>query len=195
VVWQKFHILSQSQVFALASACAVVIAFAVALASIPADGTSWNRFLGPSRQFDPFINFGSAFVSVLPVFVGYYHLARLGVLLGVAVSAAMFFATQFCAFFVFAFQLVGHSVERISAGIGRISGHMAESLYGGCSIPLLRIDSLVSRISKVCSGDCNLPFPVQAIEAWNITRFWGPPPRLCRCCLPAFWWNIAFLLT
>ena len=69
-----------------------------------------ESFPWPSRQFDPFINFGSAFVSVLPVFVGYYHLARLGVLLGVAVSAAMFFATQFCAFFVFAFQLVGHSV-------------------------------------------------------------------------------------
>lgn len=65
-VWQKFHILSRSQVFAVASASAVVIALAVALASIPADGTSWNRFLGPSRQFDPFINFGSAFVSILP---------------------------------------------------------------------------------------------------------------------------------
>jgi hypothetical protein len=109
-VWQKFHILNRSQVFALASACALVIALAVALSSIPADGTSWNRFLGPSRQFDPFINFGSAFVSVLPVFLGYYHLARLGALLGVAVSAAMCFATQVCAFFVFAFQLVGHSV-------------------------------------------------------------------------------------
>jgi hypothetical protein len=110
VVWQKFHILSRSQVFALASACAVVIALAVALASIPADGTSWNRFLGPSRQFDPFINFGSAFVSVLPIFLGYYHLARLGALVGVAVSAAMFYATQVCAFFVFGFQLVGHSM-------------------------------------------------------------------------------------
>jgi hypothetical protein len=109
VVWQKFHILSRSQVFVLASACAVVIALAVALASIPTDGTSWNRFLGPSRQFDPFINFGSAFVSVLPVFLGYYHLARLGALLGVAISAAMWFATQVCAFFVSVF-LVGHSV-------------------------------------------------------------------------------------
>jgi hypothetical protein len=110
-VWQRFHILSRSQVFVVASASAAVIALAVALASIPADGTSWNRFLfGPSRQFDPFINFGSAFVSVLPVFLGYYHLARIGLLLGVAVSAAMCFATQVCAGFVFGFQLVGHSV-------------------------------------------------------------------------------------
>jgi len=97
-----------------------VIALAVALASIPADGTSWNRFLGPSRQFDPFINFGSAFVSLLPVFVGYYHLARLGALLGLAVSAAMCFATKVGAFFVFAFHLVGNSValqKAIYAGV------------------------------------------------------------------------------
>ena len=85
------------------------MAVAVALSSIPAAGISWNRFLGPSRQFDPFINFGSAFVSVLPVFLGYYHLARLGPLLGIATPAAMCFATQGCAFLVFAFQLVGHS--------------------------------------------------------------------------------------
>ena len=87
-----------------------MIAIAVALASIPSDGTSWNRFLGPSRQLDPFINFGSAFVSVLPVFLGYYHLARLGALLGLAVSVLICFATQVCAFFIFAFQLVGQSV-------------------------------------------------------------------------------------
>ena len=68
VVWQKFHILSRAQVFVAASVCAAVIALAVALASIPADGTSWNRFLGPSRQLDPFLNFGSAFVAALPLF-------------------------------------------------------------------------------------------------------------------------------
>ena len=110
IVWQKFRILNRAQVFVLASVCAAVIALAVALASIPADGTSWNRFLGPSRQIDPFINLGSAFVSVLPVFLGYYHLARLGALLGIAVSAVMCFTTQVCAGFVFVFQLVGNSV-------------------------------------------------------------------------------------
>jgi hypothetical protein len=110
LVWQKFHILTRAQVFVLASVCAVVIALAVALASIPADGVSWNRFLGPSRQLDPFINFGSAFVSVLPVFLGYYHLARLGAFLGVAISALTCFTTQVCAGFIFVFQLVGRSV-------------------------------------------------------------------------------------
>jgi hypothetical protein len=110
VVWQQFRILSRAQVFVLASVCAAVLALGVALASIPADGTSWNRFLGPSRQLDPFINFGSAFVSVLPVFLGYYHLARLGALQGIAVSAVMCFITQVCAGFVFGIQLLGNSV-------------------------------------------------------------------------------------
>src|SRR5579863_10232469 len=99
VVWQKFHILSRAQVFLVATVCAVAIALAIALASIPADEVSWNRFLGPSRQFDPFINFGSAFVSVLPVFLGYYHLARLGA--GVAISALTCFTTQVCAVLIF----------------------------------------------------------------------------------------------
>jgi hypothetical protein len=110
LVWQKFHILTRAQVFVLACVCAAVIALAVALASIPVDGTSWNRFLGPSRQLDPFINFGSAFVSVLPLFLGYYHLARLGTFLGVAISALTCFTTQLCAGFIFVFQLVGRSV-------------------------------------------------------------------------------------
>jgi energy-converting hydrogenase Eha subunit A len=110
VVWQKLHILSRAQVFVVASMCAVVIALAVALASIPADGTSWNRFLGPSRQHDPFINFGSAFVSVLPILLGYYHLARLGAFLGVAISALTCYATQVSAGFIFVFQVVGRSL-------------------------------------------------------------------------------------
>jgi hypothetical protein len=110
IVWQKFHILSRVQVLVVASVSAAVIALAVALVSIPADGTSWGRFLGPSRQFDPFINYGSAFVSLLPVLLGYYHLARIGALLGLALSAVMCFVTQVCAVFVFGLQLVGPSV-------------------------------------------------------------------------------------
>jgi len=110
VVWQRFHILSREQVFVVASLSAAVIALAVALVSIPADGTSWYRFLGPSRQLDPFINFGSAFVSVLPVYLGYYHLARIGALLGLAVSAFACFFTQVCAGLVFGLGVVGNSL-------------------------------------------------------------------------------------
>ena len=96
----------------MAAVSALPIALAVALASIPADGTSWNRFLAPSRQLDPYINFGSAFVSILPLFVGYYHLARLGALLGLAASAVAFFITQACAELVFGLELIGASVLR-----------------------------------------------------------------------------------
>jgi hypothetical protein len=109
-MWQKFRVLSRWQVFVVASVSATVIALAVAVASIPGDGVSWYRFLGPSRQLDPFINFGSAFVSVLPLFLGYYHLARLGALLGIAVSAFTCFATQVCAGLIFGFQFVGPSL-------------------------------------------------------------------------------------
>lgn len=109
-MWQKFHILTRAQVFTVASLCAAAIALGVALASVPADGASWNRFLGPSRQFDPFINFGSAFVAVLPAFLGYYHLARLGALLGLVVSVSACFLTQVCAGFIFVFQVVGVSI-------------------------------------------------------------------------------------
>lgn len=109
-VWQKYHILSPVQVFVLSSVCAVLIAAPLALASIPSDGTSMQRFLGPPRQFDPLINFGSVFVSVLPVFLSYYHLGRLGALLGLAISAVTYFGIRVCAVFIFAFELVGHSV-------------------------------------------------------------------------------------
>ncbi len=110
IVWQRFHQLSRAQVFVTASLCGIVLALAVALASIPPVGTSWNRFLGHSRQLDPFINFGSVFVAALPLFLGYYHLARLGTLLGVAASALTLFVTQVGAFFLFVFQAVGDSV-------------------------------------------------------------------------------------
>jgi len=44
LVWQKFHILTRVQVFVLAVVCAAVIALAVALASISAEGVSWVSF-------------------------------------------------------------------------------------------------------------------------------------------------------
>ncbi len=122
-MWQKFHILSRAQVLFLASVCAALIAVAIALASIPADGISWNRFLGPSRQFDPFINFGLAFVSVLPVFLGYYHLGRLGFLLSVAAGFALAWIMAVCEILCFVF--VGHLF-----GSARLSAFA----YAGCDI-------------------------------------------------------------
>ena len=101
----------------MSSVCAVVIAVPLALASIPSDGAPMYDFLAPPHQFDPVITLGSVFVSVLPVFLGYYHLGRLGALLSLAISAVTCFAVRLCAFLVFAFEFVGQSAvfEMITA--------------------------------------------------------------------------------
>ena len=161
------------------------MAVAVALSSIPADEISWNRFLGPSRQFDPFRNFGSAFVSVLPVFLGYYHLARLGALLGIAISAAMCFATQGCAFLVFAFQLVGHSavlqgvtyvvVWLLLSMLGLVDTHEGVHFHrhperAALASPNLSRNSVVDVISRLHSltPRGGLGAPIQSLH-------WSPP--------------------
>jgi hypothetical protein len=108
-MWQRLHILSPTQVFGLAAVCAVVIGAAIAIASIPADGTPMYRFLAPSRELDPYINFGLAVVSIIPVFLSYYHLGRLGILLGIAIAGFACFATWLCAIVVFGFEMFGKS--------------------------------------------------------------------------------------
>jgi hypothetical protein len=100
IVWQKFHILGRVQVFVVSSVCAAVISSPLALASM---GRYGRPFLGWPHEFDPLINFGLVFVSALPVFLGYYHLGRIGALLTVAVSAVMYFAARLCASLLFVF--------------------------------------------------------------------------------------------
>ena len=100
VVWQRFRILGRVQVFILSSVCAAIIASPFALASM---GRYGRPFLGWPHEFDPLINFGLGFVSVLPLLLAYYHLGRLGALLSLAVSALMYYATLLCAAFLFVF--------------------------------------------------------------------------------------------
>jgi hypothetical protein len=58
-------------------------------------------------------------VSVIPVFLGYYHLSRIGAFLGLVISALTVYLTALCAMFIFTFQLVGHSrMLEASAYIG-----------------------------------------------------------------------------
>lgn len=47
---------------------------------------------------------------MLPLFIAYYHLARLGLLLGVVAAALTFYAIQICVWFIFVVQVVGHSL-------------------------------------------------------------------------------------
>jgi hypothetical protein len=108
-MWQRFRILSPTQVFGLAAVCAVVIGAGIAIASIPADGIPMYRFLAPSRELDPYINFGLAVVSIIPVFLSYYHLGRFGVLFGITIAGLACFVTWLCAVVVFGYEMLGKS--------------------------------------------------------------------------------------
>jgi hypothetical protein len=109
-VWQKFHILSRAQVFIVAQSARLCLRLLSRLFRFPLMELRGIGFLAPLVQLDPFINFGAVFVSALPLFIGYYHLARLGALLGFAASTVTFFATQVCAGSIFVFQVVGRSL-------------------------------------------------------------------------------------
>jgi hypothetical protein len=109
-MWQRFHLLSRGQVFIVTLASAFLIAVSVAIVSVPTDGTSMNRFLAPSREFDPLMNSGPAFISVLAVLIGYYHLRSLGALIGIGISGLVFLLTRICGFVLFDFGMIGDSV-------------------------------------------------------------------------------------
>ena len=109
-MWKRFHLLSPGQVFFLACLSALLVAVSVAIVSIPPDGTSMNRFLAPSREFDPLVNSGPAFITVLAVLIGYYHRRSLGALIGIAVSGISFLLTRVWADAVFGLELPGRSV-------------------------------------------------------------------------------------
>jgi hypothetical protein len=63
-------------------------------------GRYGTPFLGWPHQFDPLVNFCSVSLSVLPVFLGYYHLGRVGGLLSLPISAGTWYASFLCALFV-----------------------------------------------------------------------------------------------
>ena len=65
-------------------------------------GRYGTPFLSWPHEFDPLINFGLVFVTILPLSLGYYHLGRLGALVALAASALMYFASVLCASFLFA---------------------------------------------------------------------------------------------
>ena len=107
-------------------------------------------------------------------------------------------ATSALTFTTFSYKhsltLYERNQPRISAGIGRISGHLAESLYSGWGISLVRIASFVSRISRSAQVTAICHFPFKPLKHGTL-RGLEPTARVCRCCLPDLWWNIAFLLT
>jgi hypothetical protein len=85
---------------------AAVIALPIAIASIPRDGGGIVHDLFWPDRLTPLISFGFILVSLLPLFLGYYHLGRIGLFLGLAFSAMAYFVVALSALLVF----VGHSV-------------------------------------------------------------------------------------
>lgn len=104
--------LDRVQVFVVSLFCTVILAASVAIATVPSPGTSVQRFLGPSHDLDPLINFGSVVVSILPLFLAYYHLGPLGVLLSFVVSGILYSITRTYAWLVFGYGWFGHSILR-----------------------------------------------------------------------------------
>jgi hypothetical protein len=140
-VWQKFHLLNRTQVFVVSAVSSAILALSVALASVPEPGTSMNRFFGPPRQFDPWINLGLAFVVLLPIFLGYYHRGWAGAILSLAASAVSFYIAGVTAALVFTFGLAGWSV--VAEGI----------VYGGvCLFLAILVFTAHSKISRFPSG-------------------------------------------
>jgi hypothetical protein len=60
-VWRKFHLLTPSQVFIVASLSASVFAAVVAVQSVSADATNIMSDLLWPHQFDPYIGFAATF--------------------------------------------------------------------------------------------------------------------------------------
>jgi hypothetical protein len=140
-VWQKFHLLNRTQVLVVSAVSSAILALSVALASVPEPGTSMNRFLGPPRQFDPWINLGLAFVVLLPIFLGYYHRGWAGAVVSLAASAVSYCVAGVTAALVFTFEMTGRSV--VVEGI----------VYGGvCLLLTILVLAAHIKISFLPSG-------------------------------------------
>jgi hypothetical protein len=99
-VWRKFHLLTPLHVFIVASLSASVFAAVVALQSVSNDETAIMRDLLWPHQLDPYVGFAATFLAVIPIFLGYYHLGRLGAVLSLLFSGAIWYAVILSAFCV-----------------------------------------------------------------------------------------------
>ena len=115
-MWRKFHLLTPVQVFIVASVSAAALALPYALSTVSADETGIFRDLLWPHQLNPVIGFGCGFIAVVPVFLGYYHLGRLGLILSTAVAVVSWYAAYFWAFFVFLPRQVFFGLFLFAAG-------------------------------------------------------------------------------
>jgi hypothetical protein len=105
-MWRKLHVLSPLQSLLLASASAAIVALPVAMqAAFRHQLTILHDFYWPDT-LDPYILFTIAFVGLVLVLLGYYHVGRLGFLLSVALGFAL--AWVMAVFGILCFVGVGH---------------------------------------------------------------------------------------
>jgi len=86
----------------LASVSAALIASPLVLQSAPHSGTPFMRDLFWPDILTPYLVFSAAFIGVVPVLLGYYHLGRLGFLVSLAVGLALGWSMPLCALLCFA---------------------------------------------------------------------------------------------
>jgi hypothetical protein len=100
-VWRKFHLLTPSHLFMVASLSASVLAAPVALLYASHHATNIMRDLLWPHQLDPYIGFAATFLAIIPIFLGYYHLGRVGAVLSLLFSCVIWYAAILAAFCVF----------------------------------------------------------------------------------------------
>jgi hypothetical protein len=105
-VWRSLHILSAVQSLAVATASAALIALPITVHLISHDEAARFRIPFWPDLLNPYITFSIVLIGLLPVLFGYYHLGRLGFLLGVAAGLALIWSMAVCG--VLSFVWIGH---------------------------------------------------------------------------------------
>jgi hypothetical protein len=100
-VWRKFHLLTPFHLLVVVSLSASVLATPVALHAVSHETTNIMRDLLWPHQLAPYIGFSATFLAVIPIFLGYYHLGRVGTVLGLLLSGAIWYAAILAAAYVF----------------------------------------------------------------------------------------------
>jgi len=81
--------------FIVASASAAILALPFAVNSLSRNETAMFRDLLWPHQFNPFLTFAVIFLALIPVLLSYYHLGRVGLILGTLVAMGMGFLMTF----------------------------------------------------------------------------------------------------
>jgi len=105
-MWRKLHILGPVQSLLLASVSAALIALPIAVQLVSRDEAARFRIAFWPDALNPYVTFSIVLIGVLPVLLGYYHLARLGFLLAIAGGLAVSWSMAVCG--ILSFVWVGH---------------------------------------------------------------------------------------